>query len=158
MWLRISQTALWRGGKSATPCSTGHRDQECQAHGNYIVNQRHIYAHNKFYAPLFSTEYNFNQTLFILRFNLYPNYLKGSPALDLQSVDSVSLQREMIQHPRRFSAGSEGTKKNLTELDCYNYIIKNIFSIFVESCHKPKNIWYLGCVGLYWLWTCFHYT
>lgn len=29
--------------------------------------------------------------------------------MDLQSVDSVSLQGEMIQPPRRFSAGSEGT-------------------------------------------------
>lgn len=28
--------------------------------------------------------------------------------MDLQSVDSVSLQGEMIQPPRRFSAGSEG--------------------------------------------------
>lgn len=29
--------------------------------------------------------------------------------MDLQSVDSVSLQGEMIPPPRRFSAGSEGT-------------------------------------------------
>ncbi|XP_078331507.1 leucine-rich repeat- and IQ domain-containing protein 1-like isoform X2 [Crassostrea virginica] len=35
--------------------------------------------------------------------------LTGSPALDLQSVDSVSLQGEMIQPPRRFSAGSEAS-------------------------------------------------
>ena len=61
-------------------------------------------------------------------FKLYPKPLQGSPALDLQSVDSVSLQGEMNQPPRRFSAGSEGTKKNLAELDCYNYRIKNVFS------------------------------
>uniref|UniRef100_K1QF97 Leucine-rich repeat and IQ domain-containing protein 1 n=1 Tax=Magallana gigas TaxID=29159 RepID=K1QF97_MAGGI len=35
--------------------------------------------------------------------------LTGSPAMDLQSVDSVSLQGEMIQPPRRFSAGSEAS-------------------------------------------------
>ncbi|XP_052676986.1 leucine-rich repeat and IQ domain-containing protein 1-like [Crassostrea angulata] len=37
------------------------------------------------------------------------NRLTGSPAMDLQSVDSVSLQGEMIQPPRRFSAGSEAS-------------------------------------------------
>ncbi|XP_061181826.1 leucine-rich repeat and IQ domain-containing protein 1-like [Saccostrea echinata] len=35
--------------------------------------------------------------------------LTGSPALDLQSVDSVSLQGEMVHSPRRFSAGSEAS-------------------------------------------------
>ncbi|XP_062595804.1 leucine-rich repeat and IQ domain-containing protein 1-like [Saccostrea cucullata] len=35
--------------------------------------------------------------------------LTGSPALDLQSVDSVSLQGEMAHPPRRFSAGSEAS-------------------------------------------------
>ncbi|KAK3101861.1 hypothetical protein FSP39_006854 [Pinctada imbricata] len=37
-----------------------------------------------------------------------PPRLVASPSLDVQSVDSVSLQGEMAQ-PRRFSAGSEGT-------------------------------------------------
>lgn len=52
--------------------------------------------------------------------------------MDLQSVDSVSLQGEMIQPPRRFSAGSEGTSL-VNQVRCFSDEGKRRICINIET-------------------------